>query len=134
MAKNKNNNESSGDKTLDDSTSNNNLPITTMPKSNDELYNEVQALKAKPRYQSKIDEHMKALNSDNPNTALRTRKITLVSSGQVLDYSEIKRFPALSIKKFSLQYMFDLTEEQRKFIENTPLQYFARKRMEDIIK
>lgn len=110
-----------------------NLPATPpVTKTDTQLYKEINEAKFKPRYQSKMVEHQKALK--NPEGGFKQRKIHIPAKKITVDYSEIKEHQAYAIKKFQLYFMFELTKEQLDFLTQKPLNYFAAKKLEDYLK
>lgn len=89
-------------------------------------YDSINSAQLRPRYRSKMEQYKRSLK----DSTFKSRKIVLPNQNLTVDYSEIDKFPAYAIKKFNLAHMFELTDEQLEFINKTPLNFFARKRVE----
>lgn len=107
------------------------VKVETTKLTDDQLYVQIGKVALKPRYKSKMEEHIKALK--NPNGNFKSREIKLPNSGMTVNYTEIKQYQAYCIKKYSLSFMFELNDEQRDFLAKKQLNYFAAKKLEDVM-
>lgn len=141
MAKKKNSNKSGGDKPNPDLFENseenvdnndktetimgNELPVKAT-KSKDDLYKEIQALKPKAKYQKSFEENEKAMKGEK---GAKKRVVTLAGNNRSFAYEEIMASVAYAIKSHDLYFMFEMADEQRKFMSDTPLNWFAQKKI-----
>jgi hypothetical protein len=95
-------------------------------KSTQELYKEVESAKYKPFFQGKLEENKKAMDGKE---GFKKQVITLANSNTSIPFEQIDSSKAFSIKKYGLYFMFDLSEEQIKFLKDKPLQWFAAKKI-----
>ncbi len=122
-----------GDKELVVSENENNIdnnasiPETNMAsnKTNEDIYREIQALKPKAKFQEYFTQAEKALKE---GTTIKRKVITIVSSNLSIPYEDIVSNIAYAIKKYKLSFMFELTAEQQKLLEEQNLFWFAQKR------
>ena len=144
MAKKKKSNKSGGDKPNPDLFENSeenvgsndktetvmgkeeNKEETKVEKSKDDLYKEIQGLKPKAKYQKSFEENSKAIKGES---GAKKRVVTLAGSNRSIAYEEIMASIAYAIKSHDLYFMFDMTEAQRKFVSETPLNWFAQKKI-----
>lgn len=118
----KNNEETTSDETGDNPII---MSTESKDKSKDDLYKEVNGLKPKSQFQKLFDENKKAIEG---NKDAKRRQLTL-ADGSTVPYEAIAISPAYAIKKYKLFFMFDMNEEQRTFMLDNTLQWFAMKKI-----
>jgi len=99
---------------------------TKVEKTKEQLYREIQGLKPKAKYQKSFEENEKAMKGED---GAKKRQVTLAGNNRSIPYEEIMASVAYAIKSHDLYFMFDMTKEQREFMANTPLNWFAQKKI-----
>ena len=112
--------------------SENSNTMSTDVKTDDQIYEEIQNAKPRPKYKRLFDLNDNAMKDGGDKSQLRFLNLNVVngrkSSTRKISYGEIKLSQAYAMKKYKCTHMFELTEEQLKFIRDKPLNYFANKK------